>query len=405
MARRQLVITCSSCDSPLRSDVPFCEACGRPAPWATHEERIAWEVRQWRASKAREPETSARMMLVRTDDGLVPVPDRPIEYTWDQPLHPERENPARVNPHAATRPAPTTANGNGRPMSDHGTARSAPQEEPVHALTAVPTPAPPHDETPPEAETAPPIETQVHEVTTALVPRPRSDVEPVTISKKAVAVAVALVVCLPFGGKIVGLVKGTPAGKPVATTAGGPVQALPRPLGDRAGFSQISADAARYAVVISNPNRNLTARGITITIAFRDRGGHLLGTQLERVAWIPGGGSVAVAGETGVAGTVARIEPRLTVGAFDSGAADRVPSVVGVRMSRSGGAVVVRATLAGRAARDVRVVVVHFDRAGHVLGGDFTYIDVPTSRTTTAVVSTAQAPRVARVRVYVLPAR
>ena len=57
------------------------------------------------------------------------------------------------------------------------------------------------------------------------------------------------------------------------------------------------------------------------------------------------------------------------------------------------------------AARDVRVVVVHFDRAGHVLGGDFTYIDVPTSRTTTAVVSTAQAPRVARVRVYVLPAR
>jgi len=366
MARRQLVITCSSCDAPLRSDHPFCEACGRPAPWATHDERIAWEVRQWRASKAREPGTSERMMLVRTDQGYLPAPDRGTDYVWDQPLHPERDA-SRANPHAASRPTPAPA-----PVAQdtRRAATAAPEQEPVAALTAMlerPAPvvdAPPRVEAPlridnePQAQRVPSASPEVREISTALVPTPRSDIEQVTISKKAVAVGIALVLGLPFGGKLVGLVKGSPSERPVAKTAGAPVQALPRPLGSRAGFSQVSADAARYAVVITNSNKTLTARGVSVVITFRDRAGHLLGTQLERIAFIPAGRTAAVAGETGVAGAVATVQSRVAVGAFEAGAADVTPAVRNVRLSRGHGGVVVRVSIVGRSARDLRVVVV-----------------------------------------------
>ena len=390
MGRKQLVITCSSCESPLRSDAPFCEACGRPAPWASHDERIAWEVRQWRASKAREPETSGRMLLVRTDEGYVPVPDRPTDYIWDQPLHPERDATVRMDSHADARPAP---------------ARTVLEEEPVHVLTEVlSTPAPPAVE-PQAAPADPTVESDVREISTALVVQPHPEVAGVGISKRAVAVAVALVIGLPFGGKLVGLVKGSPAGRNVAATAGGPVEVLPTPLVGRTGFVQVSADAARYAVVVNNANKGLVARGVTVTITFLDRSGRLLGTQLERIPAVPAGATVAVAGESGVAGTVASMQSRFAVGAFVAGFKDRIPTVRDVRFSRNGGAVVVRATIAGGRARGVRVVVVHFDRSGRVVGGDFTYVDLPSSQVATAVISTANAPRVARVKVFVLPAR
>ena len=351
-------------------------------------------------------------MLVRTDEGYVPVPDRATEYTWDQPLHPERENPAKSNPHAAGRPAPAPAAPSPHQNGSHNGAspsvgarpeRSDAEQEPVAALTAVL-----HDPVPPEPAThvvAEPVGPDVREISTALLVRPRPDVEPVRVSKKAVAVAVALVLGLPFGGKIVGLVKGTSPARSVASTAGGPVQALPRPLGNRAGFSQVSADAARYAVVITNSNRDFDARGVTATITFRDRAGRLVGTQVERVAKVPAGATIAVAGETGVSGTVASIEPRVAVGAFDAGAVGRGLSVRGVHLSQTGGVVVVRATILGRPAHDVRVVVVHFDRAGHVIGGDFTYVDVPGSKAVAVVVTTAHAPRVARVKVFAFPVR
>src|SRR5436189_5801829 len=79
VGKGQLVMTCNSCDVPLRSDGPFCEHCGRPTPWATHEERVDWEVRQWRASRTREAGSSGstQMMLVRTEEGYAPAPARP----------------------------------------------------------------------------------------------------------------------------------------------------------------------------------------------------------------------------------------------------------------------------------------------------------------------------------------
>ena len=115
------------------------------------------------------------------------------------------------------------------------------------------------------------------------------------------------------------------------------------------------------------------------------------------------GGRVAVAGQAAVAGAVSRLETRVSASAFEGGRIARPFVVRGVRMSRSGDRVVVRAAISGDApARDARVVVVHFDRAGHIVGGDFTYLDVPRSpAAATAVVSTTGVAGVARVEIYV----
>jgi hypothetical protein len=40
---------CLFCEAPLADTAaPFCSDCGRPTPVATHQDRVAWEVRQWR---------------------------------------------------------------------------------------------------------------------------------------------------------------------------------------------------------------------------------------------------------------------------------------------------------------------------------------------------------------------
>jgi hypothetical protein len=41
-------ILCDSCESPLAAGAAFCDSCGRPTRWATHDERAKWEVAQWR---------------------------------------------------------------------------------------------------------------------------------------------------------------------------------------------------------------------------------------------------------------------------------------------------------------------------------------------------------------------
>jgi hypothetical protein len=51
MARAR-VLLCSSCGAGgIAPDRSFCGRCGHPTPWASHEERIAWEVREWRRAR------------------------------------------------------------------------------------------------------------------------------------------------------------------------------------------------------------------------------------------------------------------------------------------------------------------------------------------------------------------
>lgn len=403
MGRKHFTPLCNSCDAPLRDDA-FCPSCGRPTQWATHDERVAWEVRQWRASREQEGPATTMMMLVRTEAGYEPAAvDPATRYIWDQPLHPDRVEPAPVERGRDARPE-HPSNGNG-----YGNGHAAPQPATLEKAPV----APPPDEPAPEPQAALPSIDFDAQLEKALSSDALSKTEHVSISKKAVAVGIALAIGLPLSGKALDLTGSRPEASRVtaAAQAARPAPVVPaRPLAlgtTRSGFTQVSPDAARFAIVIRNPNRGFLARSVTVSTMLVDAAGRTVGTDIERVAYVPAGSSVAVAGHTGVAGRAAKVTARVSVGSFERSAAGRPFVVSGVRVSRSGSVVVVRAQVSGRnAVGHARVIVVHFDRAGRVLGGDFGYVDVPRSpRAATAVVSTGGLPRgVQRVEVYVLGA-
>ena len=43
---------CLSCEGKIDAGISLCSHCGRPTEWASHDERIQWEVQQWRAQRA-----------------------------------------------------------------------------------------------------------------------------------------------------------------------------------------------------------------------------------------------------------------------------------------------------------------------------------------------------------------
>jgi ribosomal protein S27AE len=391
MGKKQTNILCVSCESPLRADSPFCPSCGRPTAWATHDERVDWEVRQWRASRAREDgsTTTTTMMLVRTEAGYEPSAVKAADYVWDQPLHPERE--AKPNVHRATpRETPPVRHGN-------GDRAKASEPEAVEAVI-VPQQRAPVAPAPIEGPSLPMSDTPVVER------------EPGTgggISRKAVAVGLLLAVGLPLSGKALDLARSSPSAEAPARTQAATAGSI-RPLGLRtasSGFTQVTPDVARYAAVIRNPNKGFAAHGVSVSVSMYDRRGRLVGSSLERIGSVPAGGSTAVAGHIGVAGVVAEIRAHMSVAGFEPSRSTRPFVVRGVRMSRRGVGIVVRASVSGvNPARNAKLVVVYLDRAGKIVGGDFTYVDVPSSpRAAAVIVTTSGVSRSAHhVQVYVV---
>ena len=47
--------TCDRCESRIAVGAPFCGSCGYPTTWASHDERTAWEVAQYREKSATAP--------------------------------------------------------------------------------------------------------------------------------------------------------------------------------------------------------------------------------------------------------------------------------------------------------------------------------------------------------------
>ena len=43
-------VLCDRCECKLSAGSSFCASCGYPTRWATHDERTAWEVSQWKAA-------------------------------------------------------------------------------------------------------------------------------------------------------------------------------------------------------------------------------------------------------------------------------------------------------------------------------------------------------------------
>lgn len=44
-------VLCVRCERKLGSG-PYCPSCGYPAPWATHDERVNWELGEWDRARA-----------------------------------------------------------------------------------------------------------------------------------------------------------------------------------------------------------------------------------------------------------------------------------------------------------------------------------------------------------------
>lgn len=350
------------------------------------------------------------MMLVKTAEGFQPAPIDPhTQYVWDQPLHPEREQRPVAGPAPAREAVTNGNNGNGH-HAENG-ARLSPRvgvpARPAPAPEAAPIPEPAVVE-PQRVEAPPPpatLERPVEEPAPVLeVDSPHRE-EPVTVSKIAVGVAIALAVGLPFGSKALNLSKSEPEAVRRPAVAGAP--GAPAPIAAvRSGFVQVSGDAVRYAVVLKNPNRALTARAVSVDVSLFDAKGRVIGSDVERIAALHPG-ATAIAGTTDADGAVARLAVRLSSDGFLAGPA-RPFTVHSVGLSRSGDALIVRASLTGRrASKGARVVAVHFDARGAILGGDVTYVDIPRSpHTTTAAIRTSGADaRVRRVEVYVLAPR
>jgi hypothetical protein len=43
-------VLCDRCESRITVGVSFCDRCGCPTQWASHQERVSWELTQWQAA-------------------------------------------------------------------------------------------------------------------------------------------------------------------------------------------------------------------------------------------------------------------------------------------------------------------------------------------------------------------
>ncbi|MFY9586587.1 MAG: hypothetical protein WAT66_03925, partial [Actinomycetota bacterium] len=191
--------------------------------------------------------------------------------------------------------------------------------------------------------------------------------------------------------------------RPAAAKAGAPAAIAAA----RSGFLQVSGDAVRYAVLIRNPNRSHAARNVSVSVSLFDAKGRLIGTDVERLPVVFAATTAAVAGTTDVDGRVARLAVRLSSDGFVEVAGTPF-AVRSVRLSRNGPDLVVQATLSGgQAVKGARVVAVHLDARGAIVGGDVAYVDIPRSpRSVAAVITTSGAAAlVHRVQLYVLAPR
>lgn len=118
--------TCAYCDGKIGAEVPFCSSCGYPTPWATTEDRTAWEVRQWQQYSeknggSRSPQAPV-LVSVRTEPAAasapIPAPE-PVTETRAVPV---------TNGRAVVKPVPKPA----RPAESE--AAPEPAREPLRAV-------------------------------------------------------------------------------------------------------------------------------------------------------------------------------------------------------------------------------------------------------------------------------
>lgn len=125
---RATKVPCPSCDRKLIAGESFCGSCGKPTQWATHDERVRWEVAQWRRAREGDkpaihaPSPPPRRRRLRGDDAASPAGEGGVA--------------------AFDAPAPAAESHNGaRPQRRFLARKDAPSPQP-QAAEPVRTPAP-----------------------------------------------------------------------------------------------------------------------------------------------------------------------------------------------------------------------------------------------------------------------
>lgn len=101
-------VACEICPTGrFDAGAPFCPQCGHPTTWATHDDRVAWEVDEWRkthgpAAVAPDPDIS---VITRVVNAPAPGYPRVVEQENADVLFTVVRRPAR----SAERPADSGA--------------------------------------------------------------------------------------------------------------------------------------------------------------------------------------------------------------------------------------------------------------------------------------------------------
>ena len=137
---------CDRCEQRLVGGAPFCKHCGYPTAWASHEDRTAWEVAQYRHKSANVPMGYAYAPAKPLAASSVDAKPRGIAKLFGRrqavPAFPPTPAPKRVTPPQLTVVPEAAA----EPKAEPKVAERAPAREPRPA--SKPRPAAPRAATP-----------------------------------------------------------------------------------------------------------------------------------------------------------------------------------------------------------------------------------------------------------------
>jgi len=83
---------CTFCQARLEEGRSFCVACGHPTSWATHDEKVQWELQQYERSRSRTIDLAA----VETEPILVAKQHPLARPTTPRIVHPVRRRETAV---------------------------------------------------------------------------------------------------------------------------------------------------------------------------------------------------------------------------------------------------------------------------------------------------------------------
>ncbi len=137
-------VLCDRCESRITAGVSFCDRCGCPTQWASHQERVGWELTQWKsADRANAPGSpskgngSSRRWIPRSfgrketaQPKLTLVPpnsQQPVEAPAPTPAVAPDPAPAVVVVPEPTKPKPAPVRSTVKPITRQQPAKTGPQ--------------------------------------------------------------------------------------------------------------------------------------------------------------------------------------------------------------------------------------------------------------------------------------